>query len=38
MSVSREEILAMGRISADDFDEAAGYAMALFGHGQKGVR
>jgi phosphoribosylaminoimidazole-succinocarboxamide synthase len=35
VSVSREEILAMGRISAEDFDEAAEYAMALFVHGQK---
>ena len=35
ISVSREEILAMGRISAEDFDEAARYAMALFSHGQK---
>jgi phosphoribosylaminoimidazole-succinocarboxamide synthase len=35
VSVSREEILAMGRISAEDFDAAAGYAMALFAHGQK---
>jgi len=35
VSASREEILAMGRISAEDFDEAAGYAMALFAHGQK---
>ena len=35
LSVSREEILAMGRISAEDFDEAASHAMALFAHGQK---
>jgi len=35
VSVSREEILAMGRISEADFDEAAGYAMALFSYGQK---
>ncbi len=35
VSVSREEILAMGRISEADFDEAAAYAMALFAHGQK---
>ena len=35
VSVSREEILSMGRLSARDFDEAAGYAMALFKHGQK---
>ena len=25
----------MGRITPEDFDEAAGYAMALFAHGQK---
>jgi phosphoribosylaminoimidazole-succinocarboxamide synthase len=35
VSVSREEILAMGRIGAEDFDEAARYAMALFSHGEK---
>ena len=35
ISVSREEILAMGRIGAEDFDVAARYAMALFSHGQK---
>lgn len=35
VSVSREEILAMGRISPADFDEAAGYARTLFAHGQK---
>ncbi len=35
VSASREEILAMGRLSAADFDEAAGYAMALFAHGQR---
>lgn len=35
VSVSREGILAMGRISEADFDEAARYAMALFSHGQK---
>ena len=35
VSVSREEILSMGRLGAADFDEAAGYAMALFKHGQK---
>jgi len=35
VSVSREEILATSRISEADFDEAAGYAMALFAHGQK---
>jgi phosphoribosylaminoimidazole-succinocarboxamide synthase len=35
VSASREEILAMGRMSARDFDEAAEFAMALFAHGQK---
>jgi phosphoribosylaminoimidazole-succinocarboxamide synthase len=35
VSVPRDEILAMGRISPADFDEAADYAMALFAHGQK---
>src|SRR5690606_11727968 len=35
VSASREEILAMGRMSARDFDEAAEYAMALFEYGQK---
>ena len=35
ISVSREEILAMGRIGAEDFDQAASYAMALFAHGQR---
>ncbi len=35
VSASREEILAMGRLSAADFDEAAGYARALFAAGQK---
>ncbi|MEZ4288246.1 MAG: phosphoribosylformylglycinamidine synthase subunit PurS [Polyangiales bacterium] len=35
VSASREEILAMGRMSAADFDEAAEYAMALFHYGQK---
>jgi len=35
VSVSRQEILSMGRISAADFDEAAEYAMALFARGQK---
>lgn len=35
VSASREEILAMGRLTAAEFDEAAGYAMALFHHGQK---
>jgi phosphoribosylaminoimidazole-succinocarboxamide synthase len=34
VSASREEILAMGRIDARDFDQAAEYAMALFNHGQ----
>lgn len=35
VSVSRDEILAMGRVSAEDFDRAASYAMSLFAHGQK---
>jgi len=35
VSVSRREILSMGRISAADFDQAAAYAMALFAHGQR---
>jgi phosphoribosylaminoimidazole-succinocarboxamide synthase len=35
VSVSREEILAMGRISGRDFDEAADHVMTLFAHGQK---
>jgi phosphoribosylaminoimidazole-succinocarboxamide synthase len=35
VSASREEILAMGRISARDFDEAAEHAMNLFAFGQK---
>ncbi len=35
VSVSREQIIASGSVSARDFDEAAGYAMALFEHGQK---
>ncbi len=35
VSASREEILAMGRMSERDFDEAAEYAKALFAHGQK---
>ena len=34
VSASREEILAMGKLSARDFDAAAEYAMALFAHGQ----
>jgi phosphoribosylaminoimidazole-succinocarboxamide synthase len=34
VSASREEILAMGRISARDFDEAARLAMALFARGE----
>jgi phosphoribosylaminoimidazole-succinocarboxamide synthase len=34
VSASREEILAMGRISERDFDAAAEMAMALFAHGQ----
>lgn len=35
VSASREEILAMGRLTAAEFDEAAEYAMALFRHGQQ---
>jgi phosphoribosylaminoimidazole-succinocarboxamide synthase len=35
VSASREEILAMGRISARDFDAAAEIAMALFAFGQR---
>ncbi|MFW6049906.1 MAG: phosphoribosylaminoimidazolesuccinocarboxamide synthase [Myxococcota bacterium] len=35
VSASREEILAMGRISERDFDEAAEHAMALFARGQR---
>ena len=34
VSVSREEILAMGKMSAADFDQAAEYAKALFAFGQ----
>src|SRR5688572_1378652 len=34
VSMSREEILAMGRIDAADFDRAAELAMALFAFGQ----
>jgi phosphoribosylaminoimidazole-succinocarboxamide synthase len=34
-SVSRERILEMGRMTAEDFDEMAGYALALFERGQK---
>jgi phosphoribosylaminoimidazole-succinocarboxamide synthase len=35
VSVSREQIIAMGAVTAKDFDTAASYAMALFKHGQK---
>ena len=35
VSASREEILATGRLTARDFDEAAAYARALFAAGQK---
>jgi phosphoribosylaminoimidazole-succinocarboxamide synthase len=35
VSVSRDEIVAMGAVSARDFDEAAEYAMALFAFGQQ---
>ena len=34
-NASREEIIAMGEVSAAQFDEAAAYAMALFAAGQK---
>jgi phosphoribosylaminoimidazole-succinocarboxamide synthase len=34
-NMSREQIIAQGQVSATDFDTAAGYAMALFEHGQK---
>lgn len=32
---SREDILAEGHVSADEFDRAAAYALALFKHGQR---
>jgi len=35
ISASRDEILALGRISAADFDEAARHSLALFSHGQR---
>ncbi len=35
VSASRAEILAMGRMTAKDFDEAAEMARGLFAHGQK---
>jgi phosphoribosylaminoimidazole-succinocarboxamide synthase len=35
VTVSREEIIAMGAVTANDFDAAAEYAYALFKHGQK---
>ncbi|MEM1416905.1 MAG: phosphoribosylaminoimidazolesuccinocarboxamide synthase [Myxococcota bacterium] len=35
VSASREEILAMGQMSARDFDAAAEIAEALFAHGQR---
>lgn len=34
ISVSRDELLAMGQISERDFDEAAEYARLLFAHGR----
>jgi phosphoribosylaminoimidazole-succinocarboxamide synthase len=34
-NVSREQIIGMGKLTAAEFDEAAGYAMALFEFGQK---
>jgi phosphoribosylaminoimidazole-succinocarboxamide synthase len=38
VSASREEILAMGRLDARDFDRAAELAAALFAHGQRWCR
>ena len=35
VSVSREEIIATGKVSARDFDAAAEIAAALFAHGQR---
>ncbi len=35
VSGSREDILALGNVSAEDFDAAAAIAMRLFAHGQK---
>jgi phosphoribosylaminoimidazole-succinocarboxamide synthase len=35
ISMSREEILAQGRVSADDFDRMAEMSFALFEHGQR---
>ncbi|MFK7999368.1 MAG: phosphoribosylaminoimidazolesuccinocarboxamide synthase [Polyangiales bacterium] len=35
ISVSRDELLAMGQISQRDFDEAAEYARMLFDHGRR---
>lgn len=35
VSVSREEVLAMGQVSAADFDRAAELALALFAYGQR---
>ena len=35
ISVSRDELLAMGQVSERDFDEAAEYARLLFEHGRK---
>lgn len=35
VSVSRDEIVAMGAVTARDFDAAAEYALALFAYGQK---
>jgi phosphoribosylaminoimidazole-succinocarboxamide synthase len=34
-NASRAQILAQGQVSAQDFDRAAEYAMALFAHGQR---
>jgi len=35
ISVSRDDIVASGAVSARDFDAASEYAMALFAHGQR---
>jgi phosphoribosylaminoimidazole-succinocarboxamide synthase len=35
MSVSREQVLEMGRLSAEQFDQVADYALKLFEFGQK---
>jgi phosphoribosylaminoimidazole-succinocarboxamide synthase len=38
VTVSRDELLAMGQVSEADFDTAAALAMALFRHGQEVCR